>query len=72
MSNIEERLIKLEILHGNLLDDIKELEMAIDNNSQRLALILNNTESLDKILKFVVTPLIVILGGLVGIQVTTG
>lgn len=70
--NDHDRIIKLELCYERLSKELESIDRKVDDNSTKLVAILTNTESLDKIIKYVVTPLIVILGGLVGIQVSTG
>lgn len=69
---VEERILKLELQCERLATEFYRLSDKVDTNSGLLGRIETNTESLDKILKYVVTPLITILGGLVGVQVVLG
>ena len=62
--------MKVEYAIDNLSEKYEGLTVIVNKNSALLHVIISNTESLDKILKYVVTPLIAILGALVGIQVT--
>jgi len=69
LDDIEARLMKVEYAIDNLSEKYAGLTAIVNKNSALLQIILSNTESLDKILKYVVTPLILILGGLVGVKV---
>ena len=68
MDELEKKLYKLEIAVDNLISDHASLDAQVNKNSATLQVILSNTESLDKILKYVVTPLIAIIGAIVGIN----
>ena len=72
MSNIEARLIKLELCYENLTKEMEKIRTKINDNSITLSKIMGTADSLDKIIKYVVTPLIGILGALVGVGVVTG
>lgn len=71
MSDTEERLMKLEFQCEKLNESFKGLSSLVTDNTGKLNQIVSSTESLDKILKYVVTPLIAILGAIMGVQVAT-
>ena len=66
---VEERLMRLELAVERMTVGHLSLTRDVIENTERLKLILSNTESLDKILKYVVTPLIAVIGALMGIGV---
>ena len=68
LDELEMRLYKLELAVENLIGNHAQLEAQVSKNSSTLSIILSNTESLDKILKYVVTPLILIIGAIVGVN----
>jgi len=68
MSNLESRLTKVEFEVGRLSDAFGKLDEKVSSNTVKLDVVLAAVLTSDKILKFVVTPLILIVGGLVGIK----
>ena len=72
MSNIEARLLKLELCYENLSKEIDKIQSKINDNSITLSRIMSTADSLDKVIKYVVTPLIGILGALVGVGAVIG
>ena len=61
--------MKVEYAIDSLSEKYEGLTAIVTKNSALLQVIISNTESLDKILKYVVTPLIAIVGAIVGFKV---
>lgn len=69
--SVEERLLKLEFACDVQNTTLLSLQTKVEANTAKLTSILSSTESLDKIIKYIVTPLIAIVAGLAGVNVVT-
>jgi len=67
--NLKERIIKLEQKIESLNDEISELRERIASMEGQITLLLQKSDIMSNLIKYVVTPLILILAGLVGLKI---
>ena len=65
---VEKRLLKLEMGLEALSTSYRGLEKQVMLNSAKMDLVISSILSQEKLLKYVVTPLILIVGAVVGIK----
>ncbi len=56
----------------DLRDRLVRLETKVDSLAESVAKMVGSSDTLNTIVKFVITPLLVILGGLIGIKLLGG
>ncbi len=56
----------------DLRDRLVRLETKVDSLAESVAKMVGSSDTLNTIVKFVITPLLVILGGLIGIKLIGG
>jgi len=70
MSNIEERVSKLEVEVENLKNDIHEIKESLGDIKMKVDVLVGQNSSIHTLVKWVIVPLIVILGALVGVKIS--
>ncbi len=56
----------------DLRDRLVRLETKVDSLAESVAKMMGSSDTLNTLIKFVITPLLVILGGLIGIKLLGG
>jgi len=70
MSNIEERVSKLEVEVENLKNDIHEIKVSLGDIKKNVDVLIGQNSSIHTLVKWVIVPLILILGALVGVKIS--
>jgi len=70
MSNIEERVSILEVEVENLKNDIHEIKESLGDIKKNVDVLIGQNSSIHTLVKWVIVPLILILGALVGVKIS--
>jgi len=70
MSNIEERVSKLEVEVENLKNDIHEIKASLGEIKKNVDILIGQNSSIHTLVKWVIVPLIIILGALIGVKIS--
>jgi len=70
MSNLEERVSRLEVEVENMKNDIHEIKESLGDIKMKVDVLVGQNSSIHTLVKWVIVPLIIILGALVGVKIT--
>jgi len=68
--SIEERVSKLEVEVENLKNDIHEIKDSLSTIKRNVDVLIGQNSSIHMLVKWVIVPLVVILGALVGVKIS--
>ena len=70
MSNLEERVSRLEVEVENMKNDIHEIKESLGDIKMKVDVLVGQNSSIHTLVKWVIVPLIIILGALVGVKIS--
>jgi len=68
--SIEERVSKLEVEVENLKNDIHEIKESLGDIKRNVDILIGQNSSIHTLVKWVIVPLIIILGALIGVKIS--